>query len=106
MAEQAARQGTAIRVRPETHETLRTLAEREHVSLTQLVERLAQEEWRRVRLQECNEAFARLRQNPEAWASYQAERRDFEGTLGDGLHEWASDEDGTDESWEFEDAAG
>jgi hypothetical protein len=105
MSEQRAKHGPAIRVRPETHETLKELASREQVSLTQLVERMTKDEWRRVRLQECNEAFARLRRNPAAWSAYQEDRQELEATIGDGLYEW--DRSHTDEEpWEFEGAAG
>jgi hypothetical protein len=62
-----------------------------------------------MRLQECNEAFARLRSDPAAWAAYQSERRDFEGTLADGLRD-EDDKEGVDageDQWEFvEDTVG
>jgi hypothetical protein len=38
-------------------------------------------------LQEYEQAYADLRNDPEAWAEIEAERRAFDGTLMDGLEE-------------------
>lgn len=38
-------------------------------------------------LKEYEQAYEELRQDPEAWAEVQAERRAFDGTLMDGLGE-------------------
>jgi hypothetical protein len=42
-------------------------------------------EARRVFMQQFNAAYARLKADPKAWAAYQQEQRELEGTLGDGL---------------------
>ena len=46
---------------------------------------LPTEEYRRQLLTEAAQAYAELRQDPEAWAAELAERRALEGTLMDGL---------------------
>jgi hypothetical protein len=89
--------GTAIRVYPETHEALRLLAERAGQPLVQYLAWLVDQERRRVMLEECNAALARLQADPEAWAAYEAERRELDGTLADGV---AGTADG-DEDWSF-----
>ena len=98
---------TTLRVHAEAYEKLRAAARLQHKPLTQYMDELAEREWRRSRLEACNAAFARLRSAPAAWAAYQAERREFEGTLGDGLDD-SDERDYADEGqWEFvEPAAG
>ena|SRR5438876_6438968 len=88
------RRGAAVRIAPETHETLRALAARAGSTLTQYLAELVEQERRRVMLQECNAALARLRADPERWAAYQAERRELDATVGDNI---ADD----DEDWRF-----
>ena len=77
--------GTSIRVYPETHTALSALAKRAGQPLTQYVARLAEQEQRRVFFEELNASVQRLKANPQAWAEYQAESRELEGTLLDGL---------------------
>jgi len=78
---------TTVRVRPEAHKALREMSESRGVSITQLVdeaiERLTREEF----LQKANEDFARLRQDPEAWAEELAERALWDTALMDGLED-------------------
>jgi predicted DNA-binding protein len=88
------RKGTAVRMSPDTHESLRTLAERAGLTLTQYLADLVEQERRRVMLQDCNDALARLKADPRRWAVYQAEQRELEGTVGDNI---ADD----DEDWRF-----
>jgi hypothetical protein len=77
--------GTSIRVHPETHAALASLAKRAGQPLTQYVARLVKQEQRRVFFEELTAAVARLKADPAAWAAYQAESRALEGTLMDGL---------------------
>jgi hypothetical protein len=96
-----------VRVRAETHTMLKALAQREQLPLTQYLDRLAEAEYRRLRLRECNEAFERLRQDPQALAAYNEDLGEFEGTLADGLDltdsQTASGD--ADELWEYADTA-
>jgi hypothetical protein len=88
MATQTARRearDSMIRVHPDTHESLKEWAARERVPVTQLVDRLVAEERRRRWLLELNEAFERLKADPARWAAYQAEGRELDGTVADGL---------------------
>jgi hypothetical protein len=71
-----------IRVSNEARETLRGLARAEGKSMIALVD----EALRRQRfLEHVNAAYARLREDPDAWAEIEAERRDWDLTLPDGL---------------------
>ena len=78
---------TTVRVRPEAHKALREMSKERGVPITQLVdeaiERLTREEF----LQKANEDFARLRQDPEAWAEELAERALWDTALMDGLED-------------------
>jgi hypothetical protein len=52
----------------------------------QVILERAVEDYRRNRiLQETNAAYARLRQDPDAWHAIERERLDLAGTLADGL---------------------
>jgi len=78
---------TTVRVRKEAHEALKRMSKSRGVPITQLVEeaieRLEREEfWR-----EFNEAYARLREDPQAWAEVLAERQEWDCTLMDGLED-------------------
>jgi hypothetical protein len=79
----AGRTSGMLRVRPETHEKLRELAAGQ--PLVQYLEELAEQEYRRRKLQEFNDAYARLREDPARYAAYRAESEALEGTLLDGL---------------------
>ena len=85
---------TTVRVRPEAHQALREMSKSRGVPITQLVdeaiERLRREEFFR----QFNEAYARLREDPEAWAEELAERRLWDTALMDGLEDdppWPED---------------
>ncbi|HEY7029775.1 MAG TPA: hypothetical protein VH482_00545 [Thermomicrobiales bacterium] len=80
-----------IRVPQETHAQLRRLAASRKQPIGEVVaaavERLEEEEfWNQVTAD-----FERLRADPEDWASYMKEHREWDVTLLDGLE---------DESWE------
>lgn len=81
---------TSLRVHAPAAAAFRALAEREGKTLTRYLDELAQRERVRVFREDLQAAYARLRADPEAWAVYQTERRELEGTLMDGLD---SDED-------------
>lgn len=74
-----------VRINDKSRNILRELAAREGKSMQEILEK-AIETYRRQRfLEEVNAAYAALRQDPEAWATVQKERADWEVTLGDGL---------------------
>jgi hypothetical protein len=72
-----------VRVRAETRAKLQELAGGE--PLTQYLERLADQEYRRRKLQEFNAGYARLKADPERYAAYREDALALEGTLLDGL---------------------
>jgi predicted transcriptional regulator len=76
---------STVRVSDETHSALRELSERRGQSMTQVlaeaVERLHHEEL----LRRTNEAYAAIREDPEAWDELLRERAEWDRTLADGL---------------------
>lgn len=81
---------TLVRLNRNMYEVLQQLAHEEETSMQDVLSR-AIESYRRERFFErAREAFATLQADPEAWAQYQAEQVELEGTLMDGI-------DGVDE---------
>ena len=76
-----------LRVAEETHEILREVSESRGVPITQLLADLADRLQREELLRKGNEAYARLREDPEAWAEELEERRLWDTTLMDGLED-------------------
>ena len=90
-----------VRVSAEAHEFLRELSKERGLSITQLVDEAIERLLREDFLQKVNEDFARLRQDPEAWAEELAERRLWDCTLMDGLEDdppWPENGIATEES--------
>lgn len=78
---------TTIRVRVETRDRLRRLAEAAGTSMQRVLEE-ALEQYRRDRfLREANAAYAVLRSDPEASRDYDEELAAWDSTLADGLDE-------------------
>lgn len=76
---------TTIRVRVETRDRLRRLAEAAGTSMQSILEE-ALEQYRRDRfLREANAAYAVLRSDPEAAQDYDDELAAWDATLADGL---------------------
>ena len=76
---------TTVRIREETRDALRALADAEGKPMQALLEE-AIEALRRLRfLQRVNDAYAALRESPAAWASIENERREWDDSLLDGL---------------------
>ena len=76
---------TTVRVDQATRETLRALAEGDHLSIAETLRR-AVEAYRRERfLARANEAYAELRGDAVAWEEELAEREVWESTVADGL---------------------
>lgn len=74
-----------VRIPPRAHRTLRLLAKKSHESMGKVVEQ-ALETYRREKFwKACNEAYARLKSDPKAWAEELEERKTWETTLTDGL---------------------
>lgn len=78
---------TSIRIDRTAHERLKQIAEKEHSSLSgvinELLDRYEQEEFRRA----VHEGFRRLREDPEEWADYKRELQEWDAVLMDGLED-------------------
>lgn len=79
--------GVTVRVLPETRDQLRELAALSGDSMQAVLSKALEAYRRQQFLGRANLAFARLRQDPETWAAEEAERADWDATLGDDLRE-------------------
>ena len=72
-------------------ETLRvspaTLSEVTGEPMTVILKRAVDAYSRKAFLDQCDRAYARLRQDPKAWAAELAERQAWDAALGDGLED-------------------
>jgi hypothetical protein len=84
---------TTIRVDSTVRDRLRVLADEDHVTLGDLLSRLAEREQYQRDMRRANEVMDQMqREDPEAWQEYVADLRAFEaGTVRDGLTAAASD---------------
>lgn len=84
---------TTIRLDSAVRDKLRALADEEHVTLGDLLGRLAEREHYQREMRRANEVMDRMRsEDPEAWQEYLSELHSFEAsTSGDGLVEAESD---------------
>ena len=74
-----------VRINPGTRDKLRDLSEADGETMAVVLDK-AIEAYRRIRfLQEANTAYQALRDDPKAWKAEQAEREQWDGTLGDDL---------------------
>ena len=74
-----------VRISEKTRKSLRELASKSGESMQTILDR-AVEQYRRQRiLEEGNAAYARLREDPVAWAAWQQELAAWDATLMDGL---------------------
>jgi hypothetical protein len=92
---------TTIRLDSAVRDKLRALADEDHVTLGDLLARLAEREQYQREMRRANEVMERMqRENPQAWQDYLSELRGFEGgTARDGLAdaaaEWPEYNEGT-----------
>jgi hypothetical protein len=84
---------TTIRVDSAVRDKLRALAEEDHVTLGELLSRMAEREHYQRDMRRANEVMDQMEQEePEAWQEYRAELGSFEaGTSRDGLAAAASE---------------
>ena len=91
---------TTIRLDSAVRDKLRALADEDHVTLGDLLARLAEREQYQREMRRANEVMERMeREDPRAWQDYLSELRGFEGgTARDGLSdaavEWPEYNDG------------
>lgn len=86
-----------IRVSKETHDLLIKMAEQDHTSIGEVAAKAVKRLDRDRFWKQYNDAYTKLRADPEAWAEYQAEIRVWDVTLMDGLEEYPYDYGDEDE---------
>jgi hypothetical protein len=76
---------TSIRIDKQALGVLRELARKQHQPLQTVLSQLIEHYRRQKFLEEVNQAFAALRDDPVAWGEEQQERALWDSTLEDGL---------------------
>ena len=76
-----------LRVTTKTRDTLRVIADREGSSMQRVAEEAVEAYRRQMILDQTHAAYARLGQDSEAASAVQAEQREWDVTLGDGLED-------------------
>ena len=84
---------TTIRLDSTVRDKLRALADEDHVTLGELLARLAEREQYQREMRRANEVMERMeREDPTTWQDYLSELRGFEGgTVRDGLSDAAAE---------------
>jgi hypothetical protein len=84
---------TTIRLDSAVRDKLRALADEDHVTLGELLARLAEREQYQREMRHANEVMERMeREDPQGWQDYLSELRGFEGgTVRDGLPDAAAE---------------
>jgi hypothetical protein len=77
----------SVRVSAVIHEKLRRMASRSGMSMSSTLERAVEALRRQDLLEETNQAYAAMRNDPKRWAEEQAERAAWDATLADGLED-------------------
>ena len=86
---------TTVRISEATHHLLKELSRAKKEPMQSILETAVEEYRRRHFLERVNDAYAALRADAGAWAEIEAERREWDPTLGDGLtHDESRTEDG------------
>ena len=81
-----------------SRDLLRELAAKTGQTTSQVLDKALAAYRREVFFQKMNAGYAELRADPQAWAAFEAERKQFDGTLMDGLE--------GDDHWSEEGVAG
>lgn len=74
-----------VRISEHAHGTLKDLARAEGKPMLALLDEAVEALRRQRFLEQVNTAYAGLRADPQAWEAVEAERREWDATLGDGL---------------------
>lgn len=78
---------TTAKISPKTVRILNRLQRRYHKPKTVLIDLALKKYEDQMLLEEINEGYARLKADKKAWEEELEERRELEGTLGDGLED-------------------
>jgi len=76
-----------MRVDKKTHRTLKDMAGTRGIPMTELLSEVVKRARQEEIIRQGNEDYARLRQDPKAWAEVLEERREWDCTLLDGLED-------------------
>ncbi len=76
-----------VRIRPETHEKLRMLADKAGESMPDTLERAIDALYRQEFLRGLAEDYGRLKSDPKQWAEELKERKLWDRTLADGMED-------------------
>lgn len=76
---------STVRIKPETREHLKQIADDEGLSLTEALAQVVEAARRQRIVDQANAGWAALKADPEAWANYRREVALFEGAIADGL---------------------
>ncbi|MEX2172756.1 MAG: hypothetical protein WD872_00255 [Pirellulaceae bacterium] len=76
-----------VRIQPASYAKLRELAKESGVAMPEILATAIDELYRQRFLDQCNQAYARLKANPKAWEQELAERKVWEQSLADGLED-------------------
>ena len=74
-----------VRISPASHQSLLQMAREMNSSMQEVLDEAIEQQRRRLLLERTNFAYAKLRQNKKAWQAWQAELRQLDATLGDGI---------------------
>ncbi|MFW5867436.1 MAG: toxin-antitoxin system protein [Armatimonadota bacterium] len=78
---------STVRVNAKTHELLREVSSRRDQPMSEVLAEAVDRLWREDLLRRTNEAYAALREDPEAWEDLMRERAEWDATLLDGLED-------------------
>jgi hypothetical protein len=76
---------STVRISSTAHHSLAKIAEETNSSLQETLDRAIENERRRLLLERTNQAYSKLRRNKKAWKAWQAELRQLDATLSDGI---------------------
>jgi hypothetical protein len=74
-----------VRISESAYRILRTLAKMDNISMQAALDRVLEEQQRKVFLTQANAAFAALKGRPKEWREEQDERELWMRTLADGM---------------------
>jgi hypothetical protein len=83
-----------VRISESSHQTLKELAARTGERMVDVLEKALDAYRRKLFFEQLNAGYAELRADPKAWAEHQAELKQWDATLMDGLD---PDENWTDD---------
>ncbi len=78
---------TTIRVTRQAYNNLKAVAEQEHASMQDMLDKLLANYETKTFFEELNRSVLAVKEQPEVWAEELDERKAWEATLSDGLEE-------------------